>query len=384
MSQENTKELFVLLRSAIRGEKLTEKNSYSLEQLYGLLKISSKHDLDHFLALGLKQNELISQKDIEIDKCILKAVYRYEQLNYEYKNLCDIFEAKGIPFIPLKGSVIREYYPEPWMRTSCDIDILIHTDDIERASALLVDECGYTFERKGSHDVSFLAPNNMHIELHYDLIEEGCANLSAEVLASVWENTVVRAGFEYWYEMTDEMFYFYHIAHMAKHFEEGGCGIRPFIDLWILDNIEGVDHFKRDELLKKGNLLKFAESVRKLSRVWFGSEKRDSVSQQIESYILCGGVYGSTQNRVIIQQQKHGGRLKYAFSRIFIPYDTIKFHYPILEKHRWLTPIMEVRRWCKLIFCGRIRHSLRELKYNGDISTEDALATQHFLNDIGL
>ena len=30
-----------------------------------------------------------------------------------------------IPFLPLKGSVIRQYYPEPWMRTSCDIDILV-------------------------------------------------------------------------------------------------------------------------------------------------------------------------------------------------------------------------------------------------------------------
>ena len=54
--------------------------------------------------------------------------------------------------------------------------------------------------------------------------------------------------------MTDEMFYFYHIAHMAKHFEEGGCGIRPFIDLWTLDNIKDVDHDKRDELLSRGNL----------------------------------------------------------------------------------------------------------------------------------
>lgn len=29
--------------------------------------------------------------------------------------------------------------------------------------------------------------------------------------------------------MKEEMFYFYHIAHLAKHFEVGGCGIRQII-----------------------------------------------------------------------------------------------------------------------------------------------------------
>ena len=84
--------------------------------------MSAKHDVIHLLALGLKQNELISKENSEIEKYILKAVFRYERLRYEYNNLCDALEKAQIPFIPLKGSVIRKYYPEAWMRTSCDID----------------------------------------------------------------------------------------------------------------------------------------------------------------------------------------------------------------------------------------------------------------------
>jgi hypothetical protein len=157
--------------------------------------------------------------------------------------------------------------------------------------------------------------------------------------------------------MPEEMFYFYHIAHMAKHFEIGGCGIRPFIDIWILDNIEDKDQSKQDALLKQGGLLRFAEVARHLSKVWLGNAEHTELTKQMEQYILRGGVYGNSENRILVQQQKKGGKTRYVISKIFIPYDVIKFHYPILQKHRWLTPFMQVRRWGKLIFCGHAKRN---------------------------
>lgn len=386
MDQRTIQILLVLLRSAIRGTKLTdnERENYSADMLQDLLKISAKHDVIHLLVLGLKQNELILQDHHEIEKYILKAVYRYERLRYEYDNLCDALEIAQIPFLPLKGSVIRKYYPEAWMRTSCDIDILVHDEDIERAREIMVDKCKYTYQGKGSHDISLFSPTNIHVELHYDLVEDGRVNASSNVLRNVWNASRVREGYGFWYEMPDEMFYFYHVAHMAKHFENGGCGIRPFIDLLILDGIPEVDKEKRDKLLQQGNLLKFANAARKLSRTWFSNEQHDIITQQMEDYILRGGVYGSNENRITVQQQKKGGRIKYALSKIFIPYDVIKFHYPILQKHKWLTPFMEVRRWFKLIFCGHAKRTLNELKYNQTISADKAGATKIFLENIGL
>ena len=62
----------------------------------------------------------------------------------------------------------------------------------------------------------------------------------------------------------------------------------------------------------------------------------------------------------------------------------IKFQYPVLQKHKWLMPAMEVRRWCKLIFCGHLKRTTRELRYNSGISTEKAEQTQALLRGIGL
>lgn len=381
MDQRTIQTLFALLRSAICGTKLTksERAQCSEERLRQLLEVSAKHDLAHLLALGLKQNALPFQNN-----AIFAAVYRYERLNHEYEKLCSTLEATGIPFMPLKGSVLRQYYPEAWMRTSCDIDIFVHEDDTERAIDILVNECGYTRHEKNAHDISLFTPNKVHVELHYALVEDGIANESSSVLNSVWETANICSGFDYWYEMPDEMFYFYHIAHMAKHFENGGCGIRTFIDLWILDNLENADLSARDRLLERGKLLKFAQSARRLSKIWFEAMPMDPISRQMEAYILRGGVYGSDDNRITVQQQKKGGQIQYALSKIFIPYDEIKFHYPILQKYRWLTPIMEIRRWGKLIFCGYTKRSLRELQYNSHISMDEAVSMQKFLKNIGL
>ena len=386
MDYPRTKILFSLLYSAISGVQMseTELMDCSVELIPDLLKIAIKHDVANLLAWGLKQNTIKIKDEGNIQKHILMSAYRCERLQYEYENLCQILEQRKIQFLPLKGAIIRKFYPEAWMRTSSDIDILVREEDVEIAKSLLIDEYGYNYYVKGSHDISLISPSGIHIELHYDLVENGVANKASIVLSNVW-NMVNRCdGFDFLYEMPDNLFYFYHIAHMAKHFEYGGCGIRSIIDLWILDNIELVDIAKRDKLLQEGELLTFANVVRKLSRVWFAGEEHDNVTRQMEEYILRGGVYGTSTNCIMVQQQKKGGKIKYALSKIFIQYDVIKFQYPILQKHRWLTPLMEVRRWCKLIFCGHLRRVTRELKYNSNISNSEATNTQKFLCDIGL
>ncbi len=378
--------LFALLRSSICDYRLqeTEKELLSEDLLQKIFVISKKHDVSHLFATGLDKNGLLESGNDKIGNDVIMAVYRYTHLSYEYDKVCDTLENANIPFIPLKGSVLRQWYPEPWMRTSCDIDILVHEGDVEKASSYLVDNLEYKREEKGSHDISLFSPGKMHIELHYDLVEDGVLNSSSNVLRTVWETAILHKNKKNQFEMSDEMFYFYHVAHMAKHFVNGGCGIRSFIDLWILDTLNDVDQDKRNELLQQGNLLQFAEIARQLSKVWFGNAEHTEITRQMEQYILLGGVYGTNENRVAVQQQKEGGRLKYAISRIFMSYDNLKFQYPILQKHRWLTPIMEVRRWFKLVFCGRIKNSVSELKHNNNISSTEAESMQAFLNNIGL
>lgn len=162
------------------------------------------------------------------------AVYRCETQGSDLAQLDALLTHGQIPFLPLKGSVLRQYYPQPWMRTSCDIDVLVHPADLDRAVALLC-ENGFTIGEKSTHDVALTAPAGSHIELHYDLIEDGMVNDAAAVLRRVWDTAVPHGDSTLRYDMPDDLFYFYHMAHMAKHFvSTGGCGIRPLLDVWVL------------------------------------------------------------------------------------------------------------------------------------------------------
>ena len=230
--------------------------------------------------------------------------------------------------MPLKGSVIRALYPEPWMRTSCDIDIYVQESELDAAASAIVEKLGYRNDGKNSHDMQMFAPNGVHLELHYDLIEDSRYPKLAKGLLKIWKNAVpVREG-GYTYKMTNEDFYFYHIAHTAKHFKGGGCGIRPFIDLWYLEKSLPYDREKTEKLLMECELFKFAEVAKKLVGVWFGTEEHDELSKETAAFVLTGGVYGVLENRVAVQTSK--GRFSYFLYRVFPPYRELKNQYLIL------------------------------------------------------
>ena len=373
-----------LIAYEVCGKEI-DKSQYALtdDELAKLYKLSKSHDLAHLVGDALIKNELIEDGEIKakFQKQIMLAVYRYEKINYELGRLRKVLNEAEIPFMPLKGSVLRKYYPEPWMRTSCDIDVLVHESDLERAVSALTSAAGYKADSKGSHDVGMFSDSGVHLELHYSLIEDKIVGSAADILRSAWENaSPVSDTSEYVFG--DDLFFFYHTAHMAKHFVYGGCGARPFLDLWVLNHRAPFDHENRSAILAEGGLLTFAAEAQALSEVWFGNAEHTDITRRMQDYLLKGGVYGTTKNRVSVQQIRKGGKLRYAFSRIWLPYDVLKFHYPSLEGKRWLLPVFEVRRWFKLIFCGGFKRSVNELKLNSSMTSEVQTETKEMLHQL--
>ena len=170
------------------------------------------------------------------------------------------------------------------------------------------------------------------------------------------------------------MFYYYHMAHMAKHFLAGGCGLRPFLDIWVLQHKVQPDSDSRQQLLERGQLSGFARAAEKLSAIWFAGATMDEHSKSLEAFVLSGGTYGSLENQVTLQQAKKGSKLRFLWERIFLPYSFLKYGYPVLQKHKWLTPVFWVVRWFRLLTGGGIRRSVSELKTSTEV-TETTQAT---------
>ena len=161
-----------LIGSEICGNAVCadEIKALSDDELKALYKLSKSHDLAHLVGNALIKNNLLDEENLsgdenhdgdktqggenhsgvirseikqKFEKQILTAIYRYENINSELETLKTAFEEEKIPFIPLKGSVIRQYYPEPWLRTSCDIDILVKEADADKASKALAEHLQY-------------------------------------------------------------------------------------------------------------------------------------------------------------------------------------------------------------------------------------------------
>ena len=354
-----------------------------------LYLFANSHDMAHIVGYSLDRFVLptvsVDERSLgNFKNKYMLSVVRFKRIEHELLAICDSLSRAQIVHVPLKGAVMRSYYKEPWMRTSCDIDVLVHSEDVHRAADALVEALGYEKKSTGSHDISLFSPSGVHLELHYDLIEDEILPSADAILGDIW--SFVSTGDGYTGELTKEMFVFYHVAHMAKHFVKGGgCGIRSVLDLKILnERMLSLNDPKLNNMLAEGGLNKFATTMLALSDVWFGDGVGSEEIADVEQFLLKGGVGGTMENRVAVQQVKQGGKFKYALSKIFIPYDVIKFQYPALQKHKWLMPACQVRRWFRIIFRGGVKRSARELSRNYAITDSEVSKTTKMLKELGL
>lgn len=386
-----TDAMFSLLRTVLRGDcKLSDRDveviQANLRQMYDM---SKRNDMAHLVGYALEKQSLISPED-EVFAAFQKqqylAIYRYEGMEYEIVRMRDALENEKIDFVLLKGATMRELYPEGWMRTSSDIDILIRQDDLARAEKCLIDNLEYKQGPQTEHDHSLHSPGGVHVELHFSLIEDGRAALSSSILSNVWDYAAPISDGKNEHVLFDEMFYFYHVAHLAKHVERAGSGLRPFLDLWLINsnwqekNLEG-----RKKLLRQAGLEKFATVCEELSEYWFGNRREISqTTEKLELFVLNCGTYGTMENSIIITHNEYGGTRKYIFKRIFLPYKQLAMAYPIIKKHKWLTPFVAVARWCKLLKWRMVRKAVSEVKISKSASREKVENMQNFMSEMGL
>ena len=157
--------------------------------------------------------------------------------------------------------------------------------------------------------------------------------------------------------------------------------MRPLCDLYILKSKMGYDEIEVSKLCKSGGIYDFYVAMSKLVEVWFENEKHDDLTRRMEEFILTGGLYGVTESRVAVRQGVEGGRLKYAFGRVFAPYDKLKSRYPQM-KSRAEAPFYQVKRWIDTLVRGRGKASMNELKATYKVSDESVDGIKRLMSDL--
>lgn len=365
--------LFALIRNELKGEELSSDVLSSLndENLRNLYSLSDFHNCAHLLFNPISKSGVVSKDNEHYKKFQKKqmlALFQVSQIEHEIERIEDCLKKHEISYILLKGSVLRNLYPESWMRTSCDIDILVHEEDLDNAAQFLKDELNYI--RKGYpefHDISLYSENGIQLELHFN-IKEDIESLDA-LLEKVWDYAKKETDSSE-YTLENEYLLFHIVSHTAYHFVSGGCGIRPFIDLWFIHNYMEINNDRFYELLKQCSLVTFYENSMNLSDVWMNNREHTDITRRMEKYIFSGGTYGTKLNSISLRTSKKKSKFSYMLSRAFPPFSSLKIRYPVLKKMPFLAPFYWIIRLFGSVFGKKNNKTAYEIKTAMNIDEE--------------
>ena len=341
-------DLIYLCKCAVNGTipSKSRLNQMNMEQLYTSAKF---HTLTGITAYALESAGIQEDKRRTAkEKASRKNIF----LDIERKKLFSFCENKGIWYMPLKGSVLKEMYPDFSMRQMADNDILFDPEFQPEIKKYFEDN-GYCVKSYniGNHDV-YEKPPVLNFEMHTSLF----GKTSSEEIKEYYENTkeklVKDSDNNYGYHFSDEDFYIFIIAHEYKHYSISGTGLRSLLDryVYLQAKQDTMDwSYIYDECRKLG-ISDFEEKSRKLSLKVLGNNFAELSEEDklMLEYYLKSGTYGtveqSTQRKLEKISEETGTdsrikvRVKYIWQRIFPPMEVYEFCFPFLSRHKILLP----------------------------------------------
>ncbi len=349
--------MFKLISSVVLGQEYPQApDEINWENI---LKVSLAHNISNLVGYAIinAKYDIPAETKKQFEKKIFERLTVSANQNNELLKVLKIFEEKNISYMPLKGIILQDLYPEKDMRTMADADILIKNTQYDEARKVLSD-LGYEFLSESDHEFNYIKKPYMHIELHKYLIPSYNEDLY-QYFGDGWKRAKLCEDNSSRYELSNEDNFIYLIAHFAKHYRDAGIGIKSVIDLWVyLKKYPDMDmNFIYSEL-EKLNLKNFFENLLKLIKGWFDDGEMDEITSMITVFIINSNTFGTIKNQMSaksIRENKHiedAEKFKYLRS-IFPNIKKMQLIFPVLEKLPFLLPFFWVFRVIRLVLFRR-------------------------------
>ena len=237
-------------------------------------------------------------------------------LNQRSVEVTTMFRKDRFDCFVLKGQGNAMMYPDPYVRTSGDIDILAMASSDRR------DQIGDADVRKTV--VKYVRKIKPKAELRYYHIVFNYKNVHVEAhfMPGIMNNPIYNRRLQKWYRAhsvcqmialpegageipvpTWEFNIVYQLAHLMHHFFDEGIGLRQFIDYYYLlrraENKLGISYEELEKTLYHLNLYKFAGAVMYVEREVLGIEEKYLIvplderrGKTLLDEILKGGNFG--------------------------------------------------------------------------------------------
>lgn len=361
---EKTSELLIyLMACSLQG---TEPEGAPLANidLEALLRLAKAHSVSAMVCMALEQTDAFQHaaettrlKWLEAKN---KAIRKNMLLDAERKAILHELETQGIWYMPLKGSILKDWYPKPGMREMADNDILFDPSGREQVREI--------FQNRGYKTVSFGKLNHdeyekppiynfeMHVSLFHGMYKE-----LTEQYENVKERLLPVDGTAYQFAFTPEDFYVFVLAHAHKHYSHSGTGVRTLADIYVMDRHLG-DIMDQDEVEQKLTQLGIAEyeqhsrvlaeklfsAVRPLAEIELTEDEKEMLLYYCDATTY--GTFDNSVNNRLHELQENSEditlwtKLKYCGVRLFPGREFCKLYYPFVYRHPWTLPFFWVWR----------------------------------------
>ncbi len=360
--------LIALLRAAV-NDTVPEKPDDNTDWR-ALYMLAEKHSVTATACYALsklpKEYQPQGNEQAAFKKKMQMALGIESMQHYEISQVMKAFEDNGIQYAPLKGWILKGLYAVPYIRTMCDVDIVVNDYDMTRVEPILT-ALGFEKENDGGNHDGYIKSGKISTEIHRALF------VSSSPYYGFFADIMKRAAADddkgIKRHLTKEDFFLHLLAHLAKHFDGSGTGMRSFMDIYVYTKKYGneLDRNYIEAGLCELGLRKFAEIICDASYTWFSEDEkydRDKYSELMK-YVLYTGTYGSKDASIVSGIEKNNGsKAGYLMGRFFPERTLMEWQFPILKKRPYLIFFCYIIRGFKCVLFKRdvVRNEFKKVK----------------------
>ena len=356
--------LVIILIASVINQTEPEVLHLDTETVEAIYQFASRHMMRAIVAAGFEQAGYGDQRSTKELGRVLRRSILFENA---WNEITRKFEEAGIDYLPLKGVVLKQYYPRPELREMSDHDILI---DPSRAGDVkdIMESLGYVTKKFGMthHDVYHKEPV-LNFEMHREFFHVSHGAAIYDYYKDV-SRFLKGKGRKHTFSADD--FYIYMVTHEYKHYANSGTGLRSLLDTYVYLNQVSLNlAYVEQECIKLG-IADFEQQNRALALRLFSGKDLSEEDVKMLQYVTSSGVYGSVDHRVSNQIKKlGGGKTRYMFSRFSVPfshknpgYSAYAGMYPVFYKNKILLPLLPFYRTIRAIRSGRFSAELKAVQ----------------------
>ncbi|MBQ3904184.1 MAG: nucleotidyltransferase family protein [Eubacterium sp.] len=345
--KKEVKYLIHLLACAFSGKAPSVIDGVDYKKL---LSIAGRHQVYNIIFPLITDLEGVPEKEkAEFRDSSLSELKRMLVMNNERSMIFEQLKENGIRFMPLKGLILKAYYPKESMRQMSDNDILFDEENRDSV-ARIMKQNGYRVLATGENSDDYHKEPYSTFEFHRTLFFE--ENDFCPRFDFVWNNAVKDEENPCLYRMSLNDTYIYNVCHMFKHYSSGGCGIRFLCDnyLFLKKENEKLDFDYINSKLASFGIAEFEKQTRELAFKLFDEKELSGDDENLLDDFINSGIFGTSKARLEKEFEATDGSLesakqRYILKRLFPPKKKMIADYRALEKRPYLLPLYYIYRF---------------------------------------